>query len=91
MSTCQKQLYQSKVREKQPITKVNRISVPKMMLKPNFIYSERQRGAKRLAKRALHVENVIHCWRVRVHTHGRYSCLPIMHSNDFNVPRAQPS
>ena len=77
MSTCQKQLYQSKVREKQPITKVNRISDPKMMLKPNFIYSERQR--------ALHVENVIHCWRVRVHTHGRYSCLPIMHSNDFNV------
>ena len=53
--------------------------------------SECQRGAKCLAKRALHVENVIHCWRVRVHTQGRYSCLPIMPSNDFNVSRAQPS
>ena len=54
-------------------------------------YSERQRGAKRLAEQALHVENVIHCWRVRVHRQECYSCLPIMHSNDFNLSRAQPS
>ena len=42
--------------------------------------SEHQRGAKHLAKGALHVEGVIHCLDSLCTYRGRYTCLPIMHS-----------
>ena len=56
-----------------------------------LINSERQRGVKRLAKRALQVESVIHSLDSLSTYRGRYACLPIMHSNVNLTYRAQPS